>query len=212
MFYLEGWKPLVDVVDLVASALQRRYIAEKRGDDVGSDAFYSEVYAEVWQVCNHSTAAIIGPAGGPILLSRKLFTRNSETSQWGDFLCLTLGQIGSCYLRPWIDGFDVEPLEVEDHDPSPFVEPYLSGHVMIRDDEELKAHLKKISKAAPVSGRKPGRPSERARFEDFYRQLYPDGHRGCTKQEVIDRVQTQGGPYVSLSTFDRMIREIKPET
>jgi hypothetical protein len=211
MFYLEGWKPLVDVVDLVASALQRRYIAEKRGDDVGSDAFYSEVYAEVWQVCNHSTAAIIGPAGGPILLSRKLFTRNSETSQWGDFLCLTLGQIGSCYRQPWIDGLDVEPLEVEDHDPSPFVEPYLSGHVMIRDDEELKAHLKKISKAAPVSGRKPGRPRKWASFEDFYRQLYPDGHRGCTKQEVIDYVHAEGGPCISLSTFDRMIREVRPE-
>lgn len=211
MFYVEGWKPLVDVLDLVTDALQKRYLAEKRRDEVGSKEFYDEVYAQAWHVCDKCAVGIIGPGGGLIFLSRKMFTRNSETSQWGDYVCLTMGQIGSGYRRPWIDELDVDPLEVDDRDPEPFVQPHFGSHVVIREGDELKALLKEISKPLPVKGRSPGRPRNRDDFADMFRQLFPDGHAGWTKQQVIDEVHKQGGPNVSISTFDRMIREIKPE-
>lgn len=208
MFYMEGWKPLVEVLDLVSVALQNKYVAENRRDEVGLGTFDADVYAAAWLVCDKCTSGIIAPSGGVILLSSKLFTRNSETSQWGDYVCLTMGQIGSGYRRPWVDGLDVDPLDVDDRDPAPFVQPYFGSHVMIREGDELKALLKEISKASPKKGRSSGRPRARDDFADIFRQLFPSGHAGWTKQQVIDEVHKEGGPKVSLSTLARVIRAI----
>ncbi len=208
MFYTEGWRPLLDVIDLVAEALQKKFIAEGKRDQVGSEFFDADVYAATWQVCDKCTSGIIDAGGGVILLSRKLFTRNSETSQWGDYVCLTMGQIGSGYRRPWVDGLEVDPLDVDDRDPAPFVQPYLGNHVMIRNDKDLEDFLKKLSKSTPIKGRSAGRPRSRDDFKAIYLDLFPGGHLGKTKQQVIDEVCKNGGPRVSLSTFDRVIREI----
>lgn len=210
MFYVEGWVPLVEVIDHVAEALQKRYSAEKRKAEVGSGAFYDDVYAQVWKLCDKSTAGIISPGCGLILLSTKLFTRNSETSQYGDFLCLTIGQLGSGYWRPWIEDPEPDALARDDIDPTPFVQPYLNCHVMIRADEKLTKILEEIAKPEVTGSRKPGRPNKKDEFRDAYRKAFSDGHAGFTKQQAIDEAHKRGAPNVSISTFDRMIRDIKP--
>ena len=100
MFYIEGWIPLVEVVDRVEVAIESRYRGEGCDLDIGSNRFYDDVYAAIWRICDACSAGIIAPGNPVMRLSRKLFTRNRETSQFGDYLCLTIGQIGSCYARP----------------------------------------------------------------------------------------------------------------
>lgn len=211
MFYVEGWVPLVDVIDRVSRALATRLRAEMQGDKVGSASYYDELYAETWRVCDTCPAGIIGPGGTVIGLSSRLFTRNNEASQFGDYLCLTIGQLGSGYWRPWFEDADPHARPAEYIDLTAFVQPFLNAHVVIRDDEVLAKLLADMSvtKAEIPTKRGAGRPKVQLDFVPIYLRIYPNGHAGLTRMEVIDRVHEEGGPRISERTFDRVIRKLK---
>lgn len=209
MFYVEGWMPLVDAMDRVGQALKTRYRAEKRGNEVGSSRFYDDVHAQTWKLCDTCLAGVVAANGNSVYLSPKLFARNSETSQFGDFLSLSIGQLGSGYWRPWYTDAEPEAASRDDFDPTPFVQPYLNAHVMIRDDDVLSDFLTMLAK--PTGSTKParGRPEVQTSFAEVYKVIFPNGHVGLTKQDVINKVNEAGGPRISIPTFDRMIRSMK---
>ncbi len=203
--------PLVEVLDLVEVALANRYRGEGDGKEVGSGTFYGEVYESTWLICDTCSAGIIVPGHPVVRISRKLFTRNIQASQFGDYLCLTIGQIGSRYGRPWSDGLDLYDQGQEDTNLSAFVEPFLYSHVMILNDETLKTQLKEIGTAAKSGKRDRGRPRAQEGFAAAYVKMFPDGHRGLTKKEAIDKVHKAKGPQVSIRTFDRAMDQIRAD-
>lgn len=209
MFYVEGWVPLVDAMDRVGQALKSRYMAEKRGNEVGSNRFYDDVYAQTWKLCDACHAGVVGANGNPVYLSPKLFARNSETSQFGDFLSLSIGQLGSGYWSPWYTDAEPEAAPKDDFDPTPFVQPYLNAHVMIRDDDALANFLTVLALPTASTKQGRGRPEVQTGFAEVYKVVFPNGHVGLTKQETIDKVHEAGGPRISIPTFDRMIRSMK---
>lgn len=211
MFYVEGWVPLVDVINRVSRALAARFREEMQGNKVGSASYYDELYAKTWRVCDTCTAGIVGPSGNVIGLSPRLFTRSNEASQFGDYLCLTIGQLGSGYWRPWFEDADPNAMPSEYIDPTAFVQPFLNAHVMIRDDEVLAKLLADMSvaEAEIPTKRGAGRPNLQQGFATIYLEIYPNSHTGLTRMEVIDRVHEEGGPRISERTFDRLIRNLK---
>ena len=206
MFYVEGWVPLVDAMDRVGQALKTRYKAEKRGHEVGTSHFYDDVYEQTWQLCDTCLAGIVGTNGNPVYLSPKLFARNSETSQFGDFLSLSIGQLGSGYWRPWYTDAEPEAASRNHFDPTPFVQPYLNAHVMIRGDDVFANFLNTLAQPTETSKSARGRPKVGLDFAEIYKNVFSDGHQGLTKQEAIEKVHEAGGPKISIRTFDRVIR------
>lgn len=209
MFYVEGWVPLVDVMDRIELALASRFREQKQNDKVGSASFYGELYAATWRACDTCPAGILGPSGEVICLSPRLFTRNDESSQFGDYLCLTIGQLGSGYWQPWFEDADPHAQPAEYLDPTAFVQPFLNAHVMIRDDEVLAQFLADMSATEIPIKRGAGRPRKREDFATVYRRIYPNGHAGMTRREVIERVHEEGGPKIEMRTFDRVIRDMR---
>ena len=132
-----------------------------------------------------------------------------DPSQFGDFLCLSVGQLGSGYWAPWYADADPDAIGNDDIDPSPFVQPYLNSHVIVRDDTDFEQFLTGVAKPKETRTHARGRPEVRTGFAEAYEAVFSNGHVGMTKQEAIDKVHDAGGPRISIRTFDRVIRGMK---
>ena len=74
---------------------------------------------------------------------------------------------------------------------------------MILENETLKQHLAEMAKASQVEKRARGRPRHQEPFVDVCLRVFPEGHNGFTKKQAIEKVYGEGGPRISVSTFDR---------
>jgi hypothetical protein len=97
MFYpCEDWIPLRDAVFTIDLKLAPIFRKRLEGEDkVSSREVEQHMCAAAWSVCDNSQTAILTTAGSIILLSKSLFTRDTDSSRYGDFLKLDIGQLGS---------------------------------------------------------------------------------------------------------------------
>lgn len=219
MFYpCEDWIPLRDAVSTIDLKLAPIFRKRLEGEDkVSSREVEQHMCAAAWSVCDNCQTAILTTAGSIVLLSKSLFTRDTNTSRYGDFLKLDIGQLGSQDWPLWSglveQSLNEDPLSEEELER--LLYPFYRHHVLVNkgDFEKQLGKLMKensLGKAsAGLMGAPPrGRPSIILEAAEIYKKLYPSGHDGFTVAEAINKIESEGGPTISSRSFGRMVKAI----
>ncbi len=214
----DDWIALRDAVfmlDLQLAPLLRGAMSSR--EEVSDREVDRRICAAAWSICDNCQAAVLTSEGSIVLLSKSLFTRDSNYGRTGDLLKLDIGQLGSQDWPVWAGLVERSPDEdaLSEKELERVLHPFYRHHVLIRksDFENQLGKLKKeieTEKASATSSQAPsrGRPAIIPHAADIYKRLYPDGHAGRTVNEVIGAIASEGGPKLSPRSFGRMVQAV----
>lgn len=221
-----GWLPLHDAMTrlklelapLIRAGSDRETKDGETGDDKDQRLevlILRHVWEAGWQTCDNCQTAVLTSQGSIVLLSKSLFTRESNVSPYGDFLKLDIGQLGSQDWPQWagLGESGPEDDQLSEEELKRLLHPYYGHHVLVREADfdkhlaELKAQH--AAEQADPSSRKPrGRPPMIPDATNVYRRIYPNGREGHTVAEIIEAIAENGGPRLSDSTCKRMLKTL----